>query len=122
MKPRHAKARFAKDFPHPAFAAASFDRRRMVVLNAKSSRDEGRGHSGTIAESENSVDRLTPDSFQYNTSRSVRRFEMDGDGAIAPGIIEPVAAIRDKHKLDAKFMRSFVEAARLVAKFRGEEE
>ena len=47
---------------------------------------------------------------------------MDGEGPIPPGIIKLVAAVRDKHELDAKFMRSFVEAARLVAKFRGKEE
>jgi hypothetical protein len=47
---------------------------------------------------------------------------MNGDGAIAPGIVELVAAIRDKDKVDAELPRSFIEAARLIAEFGGEEE
>jgi hypothetical protein len=47
---------------------------------------------------------------------------MDRDRAIAPRIVELVAAIRDKNKVDAKLASGFVEAARLVPEFSGEDE
>jgi hypothetical protein len=47
---------------------------------------------------------------------------MNWNGAIAPGIIELVAAIRDKDELKAQFLCGLVEAARLVAEFGGEDE
>src|SRR4029077_10858142 len=47
---------------------------------------------------------------------------MNGNRAVAPGIIELMAAIGNKHEIDAEPSSGFVEAAGLVAEFGGEDE
>ena len=46
---------------------------------------------------------------------------MDGNRAVAPRIVKPVAAIRNKDQVDVEFTSSLIKAARLVAKFGGED-
>ena len=121
-KPRHTQASLAKYFAHAEFAAAGFDGSRMVVENTAAARDVGRCNGGTVAECENSIDVLAAHRFQNRIGCRVWRLEMDGDSAIAPRIVELVAAIRDKNKVDSKLASRFVEAARLVAEFCGEDE
>jgi hypothetical protein len=47
---------------------------------------------------------------------------MDGDGAVAPGVFELVAAVGDVDELNAKFERGFFKTASLITEFRGEEQ
>jgi hypothetical protein len=47
---------------------------------------------------------------------------MNGNRAISPGIIELMAAVRYKHKIGTQLASGFVEAARLVPEFSGEDE
>ena len=94
----------------------------MVVENAQAAPNVGRCNRGTITKRENSIDVLTSHHFQDRIGCRIGRFKMDRDRAIAPRIVELVAAIRDKNKVDAKLASGFVEAARLVPEFSGEDE
>jgi hypothetical protein len=47
---------------------------------------------------------------------------MDRNRAVAPRVVELVTAIRDEHEIDAELSGGFVEAARLIAEFGGEDE
>jgi len=94
----------------------------MVIENTAAARDVGRCNGGPITERKNPIDILAAHCFQNCIGGLVRRFKMDGNRAVAPGIIELVATIRDKDQVDAELASSFVKAARLVAEFCGENE
>ena len=96
----------------------------MIVENSESAGDVGGSNGRTIAESKNSIDvlMLIAHRFEYRIGCRVRRLEMDGNRAVTPWIGELVTAIRDEHEIDAELSSGFVEAARLVAEFGGEEE
>ena len=96
----------------------------MIVKNSEAACGVGGGNSRTIAKSKNSIDvlMLTAHRFEYRIGCRVRRLEMDGNRAVAPRIVELMTAIRDEHEIDAELLSGFVEAARLVSEFGGEEE
>src|SRR5580692_7792166 len=94
----------------------------MVIKNSQAPRDVGGCNGRTVAESENPIDILAPHRFKNCVSRRIRRFEMDRNRAIAPGIVQLVAPIRNKNEVNSELPSRFVEAARLITKFGGEEE
>jgi hypothetical protein len=94
----------------------------MIVENTEATRDIGRSNRWTISERENSIEVLTSHRFQDRIGCRIGRFEMNRYRAISPGIVEFMAAVRDKHKIGTEFASGFIEAARLVAEFGGEDE
>src|SRR5579859_6958820 len=96
------QARAAKDFVHAQLAAAGFDCGGMVVQNAEAARDIGGSDGGTVAQSQNSADVLLADAFQDRMGRRFRRFKMNRNRAVAPGIIELMTAICNEHEIDAE--------------------
>jgi hypothetical protein len=94
----------------------------MIVMHAQAARGISGGSSGPITESKNGIDVLAANRFHNGVGSSLWSFEMHGNGAIAPGILELVASIGNVNKLNAQFVRGFLEAARLVTQSRGEKE
>ena len=94
----------------------------MVVADSKSSRGVSSGNRGTVTESKNPSDILAAKLFHHRVSGRFRILEMHSDGAIAPGILQLMAAIRNVNELYAKFKRGFFKTARLVAQLASEEQ
>jgi hypothetical protein len=92
----------------------------VVVSNSQAAGYVGRCNGGTVTQSKNSVDVLLAHNFKNCECGGVRRFEVDGNRAIAPGIVKLVATISNKNEIDSEFSSRFIEAARLVTKFGGE--
>jgi hypothetical protein len=92
----------------------------VVVLQAKAAGDVRRRNGGPVTQRENAVDfaidwAARSHRFQDFVRCGIRRFEVNGNGTIAPWIVKLVASVGDKRQIDAKFLRCFVEAPRLVA-------
>src|SRR5437016_4207056 len=94
----------------------------MVVMDSKTARGVSGSGSGAVTESKNSGDILAAKRLHDCVGSCLRRFEMHGDGLVAPGILELVASIGDVDKLDAELARGVFEAARLVTELRGKKQ
>jgi hypothetical protein len=60
--------------------------------------------------------------FKKDVRGGFRRFEMNGDGAVAPGIFELMAAVSYKDKLHAELLGGLTEAASLVTQLTSEKQ
>src|SRR2546429_2526741 len=94
----------------------------MVIRDSESARSIGRSGRGTISERQHSRHFLAAQFFYHPVRSFLGRLEVRGNGLIAPGIFQFVAAIGDVNELDAQFARRFLKAPRLVAQFRREEQ
>src|SRR5215469_7610491 len=56
--------------------------------------------------------------LHYRVRGFFRFFEMHRQGAIAPRVVQAMAAICDEAQLDSEFLCGGIERARLVAQFR----
>src|SRR5882672_4782448 len=106
-KPRHAQPSVSKNFSHAQLAAASLD---------------GGGNGGAVAQSENSVHILAAKRLHHGVRGHLRIFEMHCNSAVAPGIFELMAAVRDVFELAAQFECRFFKTSRLVSELPGEEQ
>src|SRR6202521_3653100 len=121
-KPGHAQPGVSKNLSHAQLVAASFDRGGMVVRDSEPSRGVGRGNGWAVAEGENSVHILAAKRLHYGVRGHLRIFEMHCDGAVAPGIFELMAAIRDVYELHTQFERRFFKTSRLVSELPSKEQ
>src|SRR5712692_2346689 len=121
-KPRDIQPGISKDFPHAQLAPAGFDCRRMVVKHSYTARGISGGSRGPVTEGKNPAGIPGANRFHDCVGSRLRRFEMHGDGSIAPRIFELMASISDVDKLYAQFLRGALETARLVTQFRGKKE
>jgi len=108
----------SKDFLHAQLAPAGFHSRRMVVTDSQTTRGISGGSGGSVAESEDSADVLATKRFHRGVGGHLRRFEMHGDGLVAPRIFQLVAPIGDVNKLHAQLVRGIFKTAGLVTQFR----
>ena len=123
-EPRRGKSGFAKDFARAKFAAAGLHRGGMVVGDSQAARNIRRCDRRPVAKRQNAVNAklAVAHRLQNFVGRGIRRLEMNGDRAIAPGIIELVAAIGDESHLDIETACCFVKGASLIAELAGEQE
>ncbi len=94
----------------------------MVVTDTQTTRGISGSGSGPVTESKNPADILAAKRLHDRVSSHFRRFERHGDGLIAPGIFELMAAIGDVNKLHGELVCGILKTARLIAEFRGEEQ
>src|SRR5438309_1935576 len=93
----------------------------MVVTDSETACGISGSSSRPVTKGKNPADVLAANRFHDGVSSFLRRFEMHGDGSIAPRIFELMTAIRDVDKLHVQFARDFFKTSRLVTEFRGEE-
>src|SRR5207302_10710178 len=120
-KPRDTKPGISKDFFHAQLAPARFHGGRMVVTDSQTTRGISSSGSGPVTESKNPADVLSAKRFHHCVGSHLRRFEMHGDGPIAPGIFQLVASIGNVNKPHAQLVRSIFKTSRLVTQFRRKE-
>ena len=72
-------------------------------------------HRRPIADREHRIDRAALDRLQHRIDRAPFFVEANGNGAVAPRIVELIAAVGGVEELDAKARRRFGEHARLIA-------
>jgi hypothetical protein len=95
----------------------------MVVRQTQTTSDICCGERRPVAESENAIDRIaTTDFLQDRVGGRLRRFKMDGNGAIAPGIVKLMAAIGNEDQVNAELPRGVIETAGLLPEFAGKEQ
>src|SRR5260370_24212934 len=94
----------------------------MVVTDSQTRGGRrGRGR-GAVRESKSPADILAGKRFHYCVSSHFRRFEMHGNGLIAPRVFELVASIGDVNKLHTQLVRDIFKTSRLVTQFRRKEQ
>jgi hypothetical protein len=93
----------------------------MVVADSQAACSISSRDSRPVAEGQDAIDVFSANFFPHSISRYFRRFEMHGDGLIAPGIFQLMATVGDVDELQAEFAGSVFEAASLVSQFRREE-
>ncbi len=121
-KPRDRQPGISKDFFHAQLAPASLHSRRMVVTDSQTPGGISGSGSGPVTESKNSADILAAKRFHHGVGSCLRRFEMHGDGLIAPGIFQLVASVGDVNQLHAQLVRGIFKTSRLVTQFRRKEQ
>ncbi len=94
----------------------------MVVTYTQTTRGVSGSSSGPVTESKNPADLLAAKRFHHGVGGHVRRFEMHGNGLIAPGIFQLMASIGDVNKPDAKLARGIFKTSCLVTELGGEEQ
>jgi len=121
-KPGSKQSRITKNFPHAKFVSTCVHGQRVIVGKSEAARCVGRSHDRAIAKRQNSINLGLTELFHYAVRRHFRRFEFHGKRAVTPRVFQLVAAVRDVRQFDAEFFRGFIEAPRLVTKFRGEKQ
>src|SRR5437899_7607751 len=94
----------------------------MVVAEPQTTRGISGSSGGPVTEGKNPADILSAKRFHRSVGSHLRRFEMHGDGLIAPRIFQLVASIGDVNKLHAQLVRGIFKTPRLVTQFRGKEQ
>ena len=84
-------------------------------MNSQTARSVSGSCRGPVTKSENPGDFLPAKRFHDGVGSRFRRFEMNGDGLIAPWIFELLASIGDVDKLHAEPASGIFKTARLVA-------
>ena len=120
-KPGNAQSRVTKHFACAQFVTASLNSRWMVVGNPQAPSSVRCGSRGTIAQSDYALHFSAAEGFHHCVRGFFRGLKMNGDGLIAPGVFELMAAIRHIDDLHAQIARHFFEAARLVTELCSEQ-
>src|SRR5580658_10356221 len=110
MKVRHQQPGGAKSFAREKLVAAGRDRIWRVVGNTEALGREGGDISGTVAHGDDAVYSRVGQSLRS----AFRIFETQRDGAIAPWVIEHVAAIGGENQVISQALRRRRENARLI--------
>src|SRR5882762_745522 len=94
----------------------------MVVTDSQTARGVSGSRGRPVTESKNSADILAAKRFHHGVGSHLRRFEMHGDGLIAPRIFQLVASVGGVNKLHAQLVRGIFITVCLVTQFRRKEQ
>src|SRR5258708_18957262 len=95
-KPRCWQVHITKYFAHSQLASAGFHGRGMVVVNSEAAGHIGSSNGGPVTQRKDSIHPQVALRFKHDFRGSFRRFEMNGDGAVAPGVFPFVRTGGDK--------------------------
>lgn len=91
-------------------------------MDSEAARGIGCGSGWAVAQRQNSRNFLAAHGLHHGVRGLLRRFEMHGDGLVAPGVLELTTAIGDINELYAQLAGRVFKTAGLVAEFRGEKQ
>jgi hypothetical protein len=94
----------------------------MVVVNSEAARHVGSSKSRPVAKRKHPIYSLVVLRLKEDVRGGFRRFEMNCDGAVAPGIFELMTPVSDKDKLHAELLGGLTEAASLVTQLTSEKQ
>src|SRR5260370_14353541 len=94
----------------------------MFVVDYKTASSVSGGSSRPVDKSEDSTNVLSAKRLHDCVGSYFGRFEMHGDGLIAPGIFQLVTSIGDVDKLHAELASCVLKTSRLVAELGGEKQ